>query len=162
MRHSVGPTNSAIKMTLNVSAVNRRKMLGPALFNIRFPLISIEDFTKGVVSTGVLITEEVYSIYQHHCHSELSDAPGLFPLAFPTHRRYKNGETIEMEIKKVSKFALEAVESYRLSDAVDIWGFSLRITAENTKKNAEKWLGFLLYYDDPEKGLSIFAYYIHI
>ncbi|KAL3087579.1 hypothetical protein niasHT_024972 [Heterodera trifolii] len=66
-----------------------------------------------------------------------------------------DGTKMEKQLRwklKVSKFALEAVESYRLSDAVDIWGISLRITAEITKKNAEKWLGFLLYYDDPEKG----------
>ncbi|KAL3119314.1 hypothetical protein niasHT_000092 [Heterodera trifolii] len=119
---------------IECSAENRRKMLGPALFNIRFPLISIEDFTKSVVSTGVLITEEVYSIYQHHCHSELSDAPGLFPLAFSTHRRYKKGETIEMEIERVSEFSLEEVGSYRFSEAVNIWGFSLRITAEKYKE----------------------------
>ncbi|KAL3091818.1 hypothetical protein niasHS_004534 [Heterodera schachtii] len=137
---------------IECSAENRSEMLGPALFNIRFPLIPKEDFTKGVVSTGVLTTEERFGVFQHYFDRKLSDAPGLFPSKFPTHRRYKNGETIEMEIKKVSKFVLEAVESYRLSDAVDIWGFSLRITAEITKKNAEKWLGFLLYYDDPEKG----------
>ncbi|KAL3096582.1 hypothetical protein niasHS_004954 [Heterodera schachtii] len=100
------------------------------------------------VSTGVLTTEERFGVFQHYFDRKLSDAPGLFPSKFPTHRRHKNGETIEMEIKKVSKFVLEAVESYRLSDAVDIWGFSLRITAEITKKNAEKY-GF--YHKDEDK-----------
>ncbi|KAL3096546.1 hypothetical protein niasHS_004327 [Heterodera schachtii] len=89
---------------MECSAENRRKMLDPVLPNIRFPLIPKEDFTKSVVSTGVLTTEEVISIYQHYSHQNLSDVPGLFPLKFPTQQRYK---TIEMEIEKVSEFALE-------------------------------------------------------
>ncbi|KAL3120098.1 hypothetical protein niasHT_003350 [Heterodera trifolii] len=92
---------------IECSAENQRKMLGQALFNIRFPLIPKVDFTKSVVSTNVLTTEEVDSIYQHYSHTNLSDAPGLFPLKFPTHRRYKYEDTIEMEIEKVSEFALE-------------------------------------------------------
>ncbi|KAL3111695.1 hypothetical protein niasHT_012791 [Heterodera trifolii] len=89
---------------IECSAENRREMLGPALFKIRFPLIPKEDFTKGVVSIDVLTTEEVDSIYQHYCHS---DVPALFPLKFPTQQRYKYEDTIGMEIEKVSEFALE-------------------------------------------------------
>ncbi|KAL3071641.1 hypothetical protein niasHS_016316 [Heterodera schachtii] len=129
---------------IECSAENRRKMLGPALFNIRIPLISKEEFSKSVVSTGVLTTEEVISIYQHYSHPNLSDAPGLFPLKFPTHQRYKNEGTIEMEIEKVSEFMVEEVGSERLSDAVDIGGFSWKIMAQINMKNNEKWLCFYL------------------
>ncbi|KAL3096552.1 hypothetical protein niasHT_025074 [Heterodera trifolii] len=92
---------------IECSAENRREILGPALFNIRFPLIPKEDFTKGVVSTDVLTTEEVDSIYQHYFHSELSDDPETIKSKFPTQQRYKYEHTIEMEIEKVSEFALE-------------------------------------------------------
>ncbi|KAL3122469.1 hypothetical protein niasHT_006349 [Heterodera trifolii] len=92
---------------IECSTENRRKMLGPALFNIRFPLMPKEDFTKSVVSTDVLTMEEVISVYQHYSHPNLSDAPGLFPLNFPTQQRYKTEGTIEMEIDKVSEFAVE-------------------------------------------------------
>ncbi|KAL3102692.1 hypothetical protein niasHT_027780 [Heterodera trifolii] len=142
---------------IECSAVNRRKMLGPALFNIRFPLIPKEDLTKGVVSTDVLTMEEVDSIYQHFSHPNLSDVPALFPLKFPTQQRCKYEDTIEMEIEKVSEFALEEAESYRLSDAVDIGGFSWNIWAKISTKdgNNEKWLGLLLCYDSSEKGSLI-------
>ncbi|KAL3080394.1 hypothetical protein niasHS_011327 [Heterodera schachtii] len=125
---------------IECSAEKRREMLGPALFNIRFPLIPKEEFTKSIVSTGVLTKEE-------------SDAPGLFPSKFPTQQRYKYEDTIEMEIEKVSEFALEAVESRRFSDAVDIGGMPWKIMAEiNTKNESnEKWLGFYLYNDGTEK-----------
>ncbi|KAL3109577.1 hypothetical protein niasHT_016921 [Heterodera trifolii] len=139
---------------IECSAENRRKMLGPALFNIRFPLIPKEEFTKSIVPTGVLTLEEVICVYQHYSHPNLSDAPGLFPSKFPTHRRYKKGETIEMEIEKVSEFAREEVESERLSDAMEIGGYSWKIKAEIRTKDEsnEKWLGFLLQYDGPEKA----------
>ncbi|KAL3071640.1 hypothetical protein niasHS_016315 [Heterodera schachtii] len=112
---------------IECSAKNHREMIGPALSNIRFPLIPKRDFTKSIVSTGVLTTEEVISIYQHYSHPNLSDAPGLFALKFPTHRRYKNGEIINMEIEKVSEFAREKVKSHRFSDAVDIGGMPWKI-----------------------------------
>ncbi|KAL3120095.1 hypothetical protein niasHT_003347 [Heterodera trifolii] len=92
---------------IECSAENQRKMLGPALFNIRLPLIPKEEFTKSVVSTNVLTTEERFGVFQHYFDPKLSDAPKPFPSKFPTHRRYKKGERIEMEIEKVSEFALE-------------------------------------------------------
>ncbi|KAL3080392.1 hypothetical protein niasHS_011325 [Heterodera schachtii] len=139
---------------IECSAENRGKMLDKVLPNIRFPLISKEDFTKSVVPTGVLTIEEVISIYQHYSHPNLSDAPGLFPLKFPTHRRNKYEETLEMEIEKVSEFALEEVGSDRLSEAMNIWGFSWKILAKIKTKNEnnKKWLGFFLLCDASEKN----------
>ncbi|KAL3105079.1 hypothetical protein niasHT_028751 [Heterodera trifolii] len=138
---------------IECSAENRREMLGQALFNIRFPLMSAKDFTKSVVSTGVLTTEEMFGVYQYYCHPELNDGPGLFPLAFPKQRRYKESK-IEMEIEKVSEFAVAAVGSERYSDAVEIGGFSWKIWAQIKKKNEnnEKLLGFFLYNDSRAKG----------
>ncbi|KAL3081766.1 hypothetical protein niasHS_011851 [Heterodera schachtii] len=95
------------KNSIECSAEKRRKMLGPALFNIRFTLMRKEEFTKSIVSTDVLTTEEVDSIDQHYSNPKLSDLPGLIKLKFPTHQRYKYEDTIEMEIEKVSEFVLE-------------------------------------------------------
>ncbi|KAL3123363.1 hypothetical protein niasHT_009506 [Heterodera trifolii] len=92
---------------IECSADNRGKMLDKVLQNIRFPLIPKEEFTKSVVPTGVLTIEEVISVYQHYLHPNLSDVPGLIPLNFPTQQRYKTEGTIEMEIDKVSEFAVE-------------------------------------------------------
>ncbi|KAL3109041.1 hypothetical protein niasHT_012603 [Heterodera trifolii] len=139
---------------IECSAENRREMLGPALFNIRFPLMQKEEFTKSVVSTNVLTTEEIDSIYQHNPNPNLSDIPaGLIKLKFPTQQRYKYEDTIEMEIEKVSEFALEEVGSRLFSDAVDIGGFSWKIMAQIKTKdesNEEKWLGFYLYNEGPK------------
>ncbi|KAL3093014.1 hypothetical protein niasHS_004616 [Heterodera schachtii] len=139
---------------IECSAENRREMLGPALFNIRFPLMQKEEFTKSVVSTNVLTTEEVDSIYQHNSNPNLSDIPaGLIKLKFPTQHRYKYEDTIEMEIENVSEFALEEVGSRLFSDAVDIGGFSWKIMAQIKTKdesNEEKWLGFYLYNEGPK------------
>ncbi|KAL3112490.1 hypothetical protein niasHT_018696 [Heterodera trifolii] len=148
---------------IECSADNRGKMLDKVLPNIRFPLIPKEDFTKSVVSTGVLTIEEVISIYQHYSHPNLSDVPGLIPLKFPTQQRYKTEGTIEMELKRVSEFALEEVGSERLSDAVDIGGFSWKILAEiNTKNESnKKWLGFFLCYD-PKKGKKALTLFVNL
>ncbi|KAL3083696.1 hypothetical protein niasHT_038850 [Heterodera trifolii] len=137
---------------IECSAENRRKMLGLALFNIRFPQIPKEDFTKSVVPTDVLTMEEVDSIYQFYSHSKLSDVPELDKLKFPIQQRYKYEGTISMEIEKVSEFEVEEVGSQRLSNAVDIGGFSWKIMAEirTRNENNEKWLGVFLEHDGTE------------
>ncbi|KAL3086126.1 hypothetical protein niasHS_008899 [Heterodera schachtii] len=50
------------------SAENRRAMLGPALFKIRFPLIETLEFSKSIVSSGILTMEEFVGVYQFLCH----------------------------------------------------------------------------------------------
>ncbi|KAL3105462.1 hypothetical protein niasHT_030330 [Heterodera trifolii] len=63
------------------SAENLRSALCPALFKIRFPLITYEEFTQNIVPSGVLTPEESVGICQFHL-------PGLLsPVAFPSHAR---------------------------------------------------------------------------
>uniref|UniRef100_A0A914GVA5 BTB domain-containing protein n=1 Tax=Globodera rostochiensis TaxID=31243 RepID=A0A914GVA5_GLORO len=67
------------------SAANRRAMLGPALFKIRFPLISQEDF-ENIVPSGVLTDAELVSILQHYSRPDRA-LPKPYQLKFPTNGR---------------------------------------------------------------------------
>ncbi|KAL3078315.1 hypothetical protein niasHT_032721 [Heterodera trifolii] len=122
---------------IECSAANRRSALGPALFKIRFPLIPQREFSKNIVSSGVLTVEEFVGVYQFHSHPNLRGVPGLYPLKFPSHARISdwnipmgNRGTLAMEIEKLSEFAREEWEG--------------RGSIRTKKDSAEKWLGFFL------------------
>ncbi|KAL3069311.1 hypothetical protein niasHS_018036 [Heterodera schachtii] len=143
------------------SSDNRRSVLGPALFNIRFPNMLEEDFSKFVVPSGLLTMEEVLGVYQFNSHPNLSlrGVPELYSLKFPSHGRIsdwntakRNGRgTLALEIEKVSEFAGESVGGYRFSDTVYIKGLAWNIQAEIREGTAaddeKKYLGFFLWYE---------------
>ncbi|KAL3121499.1 hypothetical protein niasHT_003427 [Heterodera trifolii] len=103
---------------IECSSENRRSVLGPALFKIRFPNIHEEIFAKCVVPSGVLTEKEVLGVYQFNYHPflYLHGIPGLYSLKFPSHGRIFNWNkaqgnkkcTIALEIEKVSEFAFNA------------------------------------------------------
>ncbi|KAL3080397.1 hypothetical protein niasHS_011330 [Heterodera schachtii] len=144
---------------IDCSAENRRQMLGPALFNIRFPLLSNEEFTKNIVPFGVLSKDEMIAIYQFNslsnCHG-ISD--GLFPMPFPTNGRISDRKegTLFMDIEKISEFAREEIKSSQFSEKVYINGLPWEIWAQIENKdestdNNEKWLAIYLLCDAPEE-----------
>ncbi|KAL3085779.1 hypothetical protein niasHS_009528 [Heterodera schachtii] len=139
---------------------NRRTMLDPALYKIRFPLISKEEFTKKIVPSDVLSKDEVIAVYQFHSLPNCRGiCDGLLPMQFSTNGRISDRKkgTLLMDIEKVSEFAREDFESRRYSEKVYINGLSWKILAQIKTKNGssdnKKWLGFSLVCDAPEEDL---------
>ncbi|KAL3123362.1 hypothetical protein niasHT_009505 [Heterodera trifolii] len=150
------------KLLCEILEQNRRAVLGPALFKIRFPLIPIDEFSNKIVPYNVLSTDEVIAVYQFHflpnCHG-ISN--GIFPMPFPTNGRNSDRKkgTLLMDIEKVSEFAREEVGSSRHSEKVYINGFMWLIWARIEMKNGstdnnEKWLAIYLLYDGPKEDLN--------
>ncbi|KAL3112500.1 hypothetical protein niasHT_018706 [Heterodera trifolii] len=114
------------------STKNRRAVLGPALFKIRFPLFSKEEFLKTVPSK-VLTAKE-------------------------NHWRNWTFGTISMDIEKVSELERHPMGSYRFSnDTVYIKDLSWKILAQikaNTKSNDnnEKCLAIFLWCKGPSEA----------
>ncbi|KAL3120082.1 hypothetical protein niasHT_003334 [Heterodera trifolii] len=134
---------------IECSAENRRAMLGPALFKIRFPLLSSEEFAKDIVPSGVLTTEEVIGVQQNNCQPNFDQ--------FNSEERIWTDGTLLLDIKKVSEFAGEKVGSRRFSETVHIkrlpWKIVAQITTDTTDEGTgnEKWLGIYLLCDAPKE-----------
>ncbi|KAL3125841.1 hypothetical protein niasHT_003000 [Heterodera trifolii] len=153
---------------------NRREMLGPALYKIRFPLIAQNDFSNQIVPSDVLTKDEMLSVFMSYSRTTAAAGPSLlpapYPLHFPTDQRMavqnfssdlqprdtalnKRSGRIIMKIENFFEFARENKRRY--SDAVNIRGFSWRIFAEiqtttmcDGNKN-KKCLGIFLHCEEP-------------
>ncbi|KAL3122963.1 hypothetical protein niasHT_009741 [Heterodera trifolii] len=142
---------------IECSAENRRSALGPALFKVRFPLISRREFSQNIVPSGVLTMEEFVGIYQFHCHPNFSGVSGLYPLQFSSRGRIsdrKKGRLI-LDIEKFSEFAQLPAGSCKrfLEDYVYIGGLPWIIMAKiNTQiESTEKWMDFFLWCIGPKQ-----------
>ncbi|KAL3067847.1 hypothetical protein niasHS_016813 [Heterodera schachtii] len=128
------------------SAENRRAALGPALFQIRFPLFQPTKFSEIIVPSGILTMEEFVGVYQFYCHPNFQ---GLFPLQFPCHGRVsdRHHATIVLHIEKFSEFAREIVGSERSSDAAFVGGmpWKIRATIKMAKQSTGKCLDLYLW-----------------
>ncbi|KAL3102451.1 hypothetical protein niasHT_025633 [Heterodera trifolii] len=160
IREEISTWKACRENGIECSAENCRQMLGPALFKIRFPLFSQDDFSEKNVPFGILTTNEVIGIEQYHTNKNFCAISGglLYPLQFPSHRRIWTFGTLLMDIVKLSEFAREKVGSSRYSEKVYINGLSWRIWAQIVTKtgntdNNEKWLGIYLECDAPEEDL---------
>ncbi|KAL3105188.1 hypothetical protein niasHT_028860 [Heterodera trifolii] len=134
---------------------NRRQMLGSALFKIRFPLFSNEDFLEKIVPFGILTTNEVIGVEQFHTNQNLQ---------FPSHQRIKAFGTLLMDIKEVSEFAREVVLSSQISEKVYINGLPWIILAQIRMKwgstDNQKCLGIYLLCIAPKED-SIWRCRVH-
>ncbi|KAL3124468.1 hypothetical protein niasHT_003225 [Heterodera trifolii] len=134
---------------------NRREMLGPALYKIRFPLISRSEFSKSIVPSDVLTKDELLSVFLSFEPPDHA-LPEMYPLRFPTdHRKSASPNDsqqkgrLTLKIEKFSDFSRggESAATGRHSDAVNIRGFSFKIMANIYTIRADKskkCLGFYI------------------
>ncbi|KAL3093048.1 hypothetical protein niasHS_004437 [Heterodera schachtii] len=136
---------------IECSAENRRQLLGPALFKIRFPLLSREEFEKDI---------DFYSSIRriNNSRSDRRSTTQIKPNfdQFNSEERIWTFGTITMDIEKVSEFAGADVRSCRFSKTVHIKGLPWQIVAQINPKIMrhskpigrriynEKWLGIYL------------------
>ncbi|KAL3085700.1 hypothetical protein niasHS_009641 [Heterodera schachtii] len=145
---------------------NRREMLGPALYKIRFPLISLNDFSNRIVPSDVLTKDEMLSVFMSysrtaaavHATAGPSLLPAPYPLHFPTDQRMavqnfssaaQQKGRLTLKIGKFSDFSRggESAATGRHSDAVNIRGFSFKFMANIYTMRADKskkCLGFFI------------------
>ncbi|KAL3104929.1 hypothetical protein niasHT_028461 [Heterodera trifolii] len=134
---------------IECSANNFRQMLGPALFKIRFPLLSKMQFSQQIVPSGILTADEVVGVEQYHNHPNPTMPIGiLYPMQFPINERiWKTKATLTMEIENFLEFAPEKLGNCKFSEPTHIRGLPFQIMVKmNTKSGStdEKCLGFYL------------------
>ncbi|KAL3078288.1 hypothetical protein niasHT_032694 [Heterodera trifolii] len=139
-------SNAFLQIDEKLLSENRRQMLGSALFKIRFPLLSKEDFSEKIVPSGILTTNEVIGVEQYHTIQNLQ---------FSNHARIKAFGTLLMDIEKVSEFAREEVGSMRHIENVYINGLPWKIGAQIRMKwrstDNENCLGIYLLCTEPKE-----------
>ncbi|KAL3108796.1 hypothetical protein niasHT_011210 [Heterodera trifolii] len=121
---------------IECSGENRREMLGLALFEIRFPHITKEDFSKSIVPCGVLTDQEVIGVLLYHClpYNDSDDTPvelEQYPLRFEAEPRdYINKGTLSLKIESFSSEFAHKKGAKRCSKIVRIRELFWSITVE--------------------------------
>ncbi|KAL3081726.1 hypothetical protein niasHT_036826 [Heterodera trifolii] len=124
------------------SPKNRRKMLGPALYKIRFPIIEKHMLLLIDWFCLDLTSDELVSVLLYHLSGALST---LYPLPFAVHgRSAKFTGKLSLKIEKFSEFARQKEFSRKYSDAIYIDGFQWKIFAQLQSKFGTKYLGFFI------------------
>ncbi|KAL3122448.1 hypothetical protein niasHT_006328 [Heterodera trifolii] len=151
---------------IECSAENRRQMLGPALFKIRFPLFSKEEFSQKIDknwscecsaatfrivlkkfdmenSTGKLLGK----IFNHtESHAGFPGSISFAELLYPGNGFYnQNDDNVTLTVDFILKNAQDDQFASRKSDTVHIKGMPWKIVAQiNESADGEKCLGFYL------------------
>ncbi|KAL3087550.1 hypothetical protein niasHT_024943 [Heterodera trifolii] len=122
---------------IECSGDNRRKMLGPILMTIRFPLMAQDEFLKIIVPSKMLTVDEMFPVLLSYSHSVATECGAFdhFPLRFSNQRRIltkasdspsPTGRRLILKIYEFSKIL--KIRSIR-SNTVKIKGFSWNLTA---------------------------------
>ena len=53
------------RQALPVTVENKRSVLGRALYQVRFPLMTVEEFAQGPAQSGILTDRETVSLFLH-------------------------------------------------------------------------------------------------
>ncbi|KAL3120045.1 hypothetical protein niasHT_003297 [Heterodera trifolii] len=135
---------------IECSSENRRSVLGPALFKIRFPNIHEEIFAKCVVPSSVLTEKELLGIYQFNSHPNiyLRGIPGLYSLKFPSHGQIFNWNKAQGNKKCTIALEIEKVDTLYINWLPWKIGAEIRKKTEGTDE--KKFLGFYLWCDAKE------------
>ncbi|KAL3108795.1 hypothetical protein niasHT_011209 [Heterodera trifolii] len=135
------------------SGSNRRAMLGPALYKIRFPRISQQDLCDQIVLSGVLTHQELLSLFLYHARPNLRAVTEAFPLKFSTNTRAKFDDRrkstgrITLKIDNFFDFTRKDGDGL-YSDVVYIMGIPMTLWAISSwSKKGNKKLEFELLYD---------------
>ena len=91
------------------TAQNKRAILGPALYLIHFPCVSLFDFSKTVAPSGLLTMQEENAIF-----------------------RYLNGGILERNDEILSKFPCTSREIVSFKCSAEYDGFARHSTVQGT------------------------------
>ncbi|KAL3106427.1 hypothetical protein niasHT_012166 [Heterodera trifolii] len=132
--------NQCHKNGKEITGANRREMLGPALFKIRFPTISHEDFSRIIVPSAVLIEDELINAYKYY------SLPRENVPIFPTKFRALSSCKLILEIKNFSEFE-KSTKSYdhHISHPFFPQGLELVIRA-NIMESFDEFVKTYVYY----------------
>ncbi|KAL3115180.1 hypothetical protein niasHT_016636 [Heterodera trifolii] len=136
------------KNGIDCSGDNRRAVLGPALFQIRFPLIPKGDFSEQIVSSGVLTNDEMFAVLLYHSSREIAtDCQAPSDLKFATtQRNYICKQTLLAKIEQFSAVADSTQSlSFRPIDGavVDIKGIRWHLVYSLYQSEEKKKSGFI-------------------
>ncbi|XP_055356821.1 BTB/POZ domain-containing protein 1-like [Paramacrobiotus metropolitanus] len=130
--------NMCMQRNLDPSFVNRREVLGQALFLIRFPLLTDVQLLDGPVKSGLLLQSEVLDIY--HCkHATIKP-----PLPFPTKPRQNVRAEGVISYTVPDARALPESPACMLSDLVTVKADYRRIEVKKKIYGESTYLGFYL------------------
>jgi len=120
------------KLKLPSTPENQRKVLGRALFLIRFPLMSLEEFSKVVVDSGLLTERETLQFFKLLAGSPNASIVG----SFNSEHRKSQQQCIKIYATTAcrEKVVVEDVERFDF----ELWLVPLEYRVKKRKKQQQK------------------------